>query len=194
MSNRKRKSKLFYLHYLIYLMPVALVILGYVALIYSSGETTPFTIVTGISMQPTILPGSIAMLWHTPFDQLKIGEIIVFTPPESVGGVCDSSSGPSFSSEANLPCFVIHRIVSISNDGSGQEFMTTKGDNNTASFQGIDYPIYESQYIGQVVLQFPIAGYATQPPYNEALGVILLGLFLVELFRGRESSTKKENN
>jgi signal peptidase I len=191
LSNLKPKSKLSYLRYLIYLLPVVLVILGYVTLVYTSGESTPFTIVTGTSMRPTLLPGTIAMLWHTPFDQLTVGDIIVFTPAEAVGVPCQSSSGPSFSSEANLPCFVIHRIVNISTDSAGQEVIMTKGDSNPSSYQGIDYPIYQSQYIGQVVLQFPMAGYVTQPPYNEIIGVVLLGLFIFELFRGREPSKKE---
>lgn len=192
--SEKPRRKLSYLRYLLYLLPIILIILGYFTLVYASGEATPFTIVTGTSMQPTILAGSIAVLWRVPFNQLKIGEIIVFAPPVALAGGCDSSAGPSLTSEANgAPCFVIHRIVSISN-ASGQIVITTKGDNNPGSFQGIDYPIYESQYVGVVVLQLPIAGYVTQPPYNEYLGVILLGMFIFELFNGRDSKKEKSSS
>jgi signal peptidase I len=190
--SQGKPSKARYLRYFLYLLPVLLIVVGYLGLIVASGEPTPFTIVTGESMQPTVLAGSIAILWHTPFNQLKIGDLIVFTPPEALGGGCDSTAGPSLTSEASgAPCFVIHRIVKISNS-TGQEFLTTKGDNNPGSLFGIDYPIYQSQYVGQVVLQLPIAGYITQPPYNEYLGVVLLGLFIFELFSGRD--TKKQTN
>ncbi len=168
-------------------MPVILIVIGYAGLVIASGEPTPFTIVTGISMQPTLLAGSIAVLWHVPFNQLHAGEIIVFTPPESVGVKCQSSAGPSLTSESTgFPCFVIHRIVNISYS-NGQEVITTKGDNNDQSFEGIDFPVYQSQYIGVVVMQLPVAGYITQPPYNEYAGIILLALFIYELFSGRDS-------
>jgi signal peptidase I len=190
-GGKQSRGKLTYLRYLLYLLPVILIVLGYVGLIYYTGEPTPFTIVTGTSMQPTILAGSIAVLDHIPFDQLKLGEIIVFTPAEALSGSCDSAAGPSLTSEANgAPCFVIHRIVNITTGPNGQEEITTKGDNNPMSYYMIDYPIYQSQYVGVVVLQLPIAGYATQPPYNEYIGLLLAGLFIFELVHGREPQKK----
>jgi cytochrome b561 len=152
-NNSKGRSRFRYLHYLIYLVPIAIIILGYFAISYATNEPSPFTIVTGTSMTPTILAGSIAMIDKVPFDQLKIGEVIVFSPPAASSGICDNNSG---------------------------------------SIPGIDFWITESMYVGMVILQLPIAGYITQPPYNEYLGVLLLALFIIELFWERKSASPPE--
>jgi signal peptidase I len=180
-----RASRHTYLGYLVYLIPIALIIIGYFALIYVTNESSPFTIVMGTSMQPTILPGSIAMLYRVPFNQLKNGDIIVFTPAIAERTQCDSQGGGSFVQEASVPCFVIHRIVKITTNRAGQEVITTKGDNNPGSYQGIDHPVLESQYVGMVVLQFPLAGYFTLQPYNYILAGILIFFFLLEFVRER---------
>jgi signal peptidase I len=189
-APNKGKNRYRFLHYLLYLIPVFLIIFGYFAISYATGEPSPFTIVTGTSMQPTILAGSIAMIEKVPFDQLKIGEVIVFSPPLASQGNCDSGPGPSLTQEANgAPCFVIHRIVQIKNSSTGERMIRTKGDNNPGSISGIDYWITQNMYVGMVILQLPIAGYVTQEPYNEYLGAVLLVLFVVELLWERKSST-----
>ena len=65
---------------LIYLLPIFAIIAGYGAIIVVTHETYPFTIVTGTSMQPSIMPGTIAVIDRIPFDQLKVGDVIVFVP------------------------------------------------------------------------------------------------------------------
>jgi signal peptidase I len=191
-ASSKPKSRLRYLRYLIYLVPIFLIIFGYLAISYVTNEPSPFTIVTGTSMTPTILAGSIAMIDKVPFDQLKVGEVIVFTPPIASSGTCDSGPGPSLTQESyGAPCFVIHRIVDITNI-SGQRMIKTKGDNNSGSIPGIDFWINESMYVGMVILQLPIAGYVTQPPYNEYLGGLLLVLFVIELFWERKSNNSSK--
>jgi signal peptidase I len=169
------------------LIPILIIVLGYFTISFATGEPSPFTIVTGTSMQPTILAGSVAMLDKIPFDQLVIGEVIVFTPPVAASGNCDSTPGPTLTQEAiGAPCFVIHRIVDIQ-DTNGQRMIKTKGDNNPGSIPGIDFWINQTMYVGVVVFQLPVAGYITQPPYNEYLGSLLLALFVVELFWERKA-------
>ncbi len=189
---KNKKSRLRHLHYLVYLIPVALIIVGYFAISFATNEASPFTIVTGVSMQPTILAGSIAMISRVPFDQLKVGDIIVFTPPlASSSGGCDSSPGPSLTQESSgAPCFVIHRIVDILDTG-GQIQIKTKGDNNPGSIPGIDFWITQQLYVGMVILQLPVAGYITQAPYNEYLGILLLALFIGELLWERRAPSQQ---
>jgi signal peptidase I len=177
---------------LIYLIPIFAILACYGGIIVVTQENYPFTIVTGTSMQPTIMPGTIAMIDKTPFDQLKIGEVIVFIPQIAVGTSCNSSPSSSLTSETPVPCYIIHRIVSITTNSEGQRVITTKGDNNPSSLEGYDTNIVSSMYIGQVVLQFPLLGYATVPPYNEYLALLILIVLAVQLLYDRNTSKKEK--
>ena len=186
------RSKLRFVRYILYFVPVLAIIGGYGLLTLVTQESYPFTIVTGTSMQPTILPGSIALIDKIPFNQLQEGNIIVFAPQLSQMFPCDSTPASSLTSETSVPCFVIHRIVNIEIDNGDNEIMTTKGDDNPASIPLIDTNISESMYIGKVVLQFPLAGYVTETPYNEYIALIILGALLGELyFERRQTSATK---
>ena len=189
-----KKSRLRYLRILLYFVPVLAIIAGYGLLVIASQESYPFTIVTGTSMQPTILPGSVALIDKAPFNQLKQGDIVVFQPQLAQLYSCDSSPTSSLTGEAPVPCFVIHRIVDIRYDSRGNEIITTKGDANSFSIPYIDTNISQSMYIGKVVLQFPLAGYVTETPYNEYIALIIFGALLADLFfeRKQSSSAKKE--
>jgi signal peptidase I len=201
MAHPPKKSRK-YLSYLVYLIPVAVILLAYGAIVVATGETEPFTIVSGPSMQPTILSGSIEMIAKTPFNQLRVGEVIVFTPLEALLSPqqCQSGAPPTLIEDANIPCFVIHRIVNITVNAQGQRILTTKGDNNQESICGpsgslliIDCDINQSMYVGQVILQFPVAGYVTQYPYNVTLaGFILLALVAEVYFERKTTSTPEE--
>jgi signal peptidase I len=151
-------------------------------------ESYPFTIVTGTSMQPTILPGSVALIAKTSFNQLQNGDIIVFAPELSQMFPCDSTPSSSLVYETQVPCFVIHRIVDIEVNGSGNEIITTKGDANPSSIPFIDTNISKSMYIGKVVLQLPLAGYVTETPYNEYVALVIFGALIGELYFERKQS------
>ncbi|MDG6905875.1 MAG: signal peptidase I [Nitrososphaerota archaeon] len=176
---------------LIYLIPIFAILACYGGIIVVTQESYPFTIVTGTSMQPTIMPGTIAMIDKTPFNQLKVGDVIVFVPQIALGASCNSSPSSSLTSETPIPCYIIHRIVSITTNAQGEKIITTKGDNNQYSLlNGYDNDINSSMYIGQVVLQFPILGYATVPPYNEYLALLILIILAIQLLYDRNASRK----
>lgn len=202
MASYPKKSRK-YLSYLIYLVPIALILLGYASVIVITNESEPFTIVSGPSMQPTILSGSIEMIAKTPFAKLQVGDVIVFTPLEALLSpeACQSGAPPTLVTDANIPCFVIHRIVNISTNAEGQRILTTKGDNNQYSICGpagsiliIDCDINQTMYVGQVMLQFPIAGYVTQYPYNVTIATFILlalvGEVYLEKMQSEKSTTK----
>src|SRR5579863_1562346 len=69
--------------------------------------------VDGISMLPTLEGGDLVVIQSVPFDQVHVGDIIVYN------GLC-SYSGDS----------VIHRVIAILPGG-----LETKGDNNYANDQ-----------------------------------------------------------
>lgn len=185
----KTRGKARYLRYFIYLVPILLFVLGYATITVVTGETNPFTIVTGTSMQPTIVAGSVAMISKVPFDQLKVGDVIVFVPQLAERYSCDSGPAPSLTSEVSVPCYVIHRIVAIQVT-NGQRTLMTKGDNNAYSIPTIDYPINQTMYIGKVVLQLPAAGYLAEPPYNELIAALILGLLIGEFYWDRKQPAK----
>ncbi len=185
-DNLKKKSKLRYLRYLIYLSPILAVFVGYAAISVVTNESLPFTIVTGTSMQPTILAGSVAVIDKVPFNQLKIGDVIVFVPLLAESNACDSGPTPTLTSEAQVPCYVIHRIVSITNV-NGKMIVTTKGDNNVASIPFIDMDINSSMYVGKVVFEIPVAGYVTEAPYNYFIALFIFVLLISEFFWERNA-------
>jgi signal peptidase I len=192
MSLPPKKSKLRYLRVLSYFIPIFAIIAGYGIIVLATQESSPFTIVTGTSMQPTILPGSIAMIAKVPFDQLKIGDVIVHTTQDSQYSPCDSSPATTLTGEVSNPCFVIHRIVSITTNGSGDRIVTTKGDDNTISIEGIDTGITKSMYLGKVILQFPLLGYLTEQPYNEIIAFFIFVALVAELlFERKQTSSAK---
>ncbi|HKW03702.1 MAG TPA: signal peptidase I [Nitrososphaerales archaeon] len=185
-GNLKKKSRLRYLKYLVYLSPILAVFIGYAAISVVTNESLPFTIVTGTSMQPTIVAGSIAVIDKVPFNQLQIGDVIVFVPLLAESNACDSGPTPTLTSEAAVPCYVIHRIVRIQ-QVKGQEILTTKGDNNPGSIPFIDEDINSSMYVGKVVFEIPIAGYVTESPYNYLIALIILLLLVAEFYYERNA-------
>lgn len=68
-------------------------------------------VVTG-SMQPTIPIGSIVLTERIPTDQLTVGDVVVFPDPD------------------NTSLTIVHRIVWLSHDQSGDVLVRTKGDYN----------------------------------------------------------------
>lgn len=171
---------------MLYFTPILALVGGYGLLVLATQEAYPFTIVTGTSMQPTILPGSVALIDRVPFHQLEEGNIIVFTPQLALMYPCDSAPQPSLTDDASVPCFVIHRIVEIQNQGQPDEIITTKGDANPGSISLIDTNITQSMYVGKVVLQLPLLGYVTEKPYNEYAALAIFGALLGELFYDRK--------
>jgi signal peptidase I len=187
---KEAKSGVNAIRILIYLIPIFAIIAGYGVIIAVTQETFPFTIVTGTSMQPTIMPGTIAVIDRVPFNQLKVGDIIVFVPQIALETSCNSSPSSSLTQETPVPCYIIHRIVSITTNSQGQRILETKGDNNPISLQGYDTDINSSMYVGQVVLQFPLLGYATVQPYNEYLALIILVALVAQLLIDRSQSKR----
>jgi signal peptidase len=96
----------------------------------------------GNSMSPNIRQNDVMIVdSHFPFDNLNLGDIIVF-----------NSYGTTSSGEY-IP--IIHRVVQIITDDQGDRIIRTKGDANPDSIPGIDYPVFQQNYIGKVISVIP---------------------------------------
>jgi signal peptidase len=99
---------------------------------------------------------------HISFDDVKIGDIIVFDRPKDHDRV------------------IVHRVVAVVDDDP--KTLRTKGDNNQQSIVGTDYPITNEEYIGKVVHVVPQVGFITkilQPPINYIIIAVIIGIMII---------------
>ena len=127
----------------------------------------------------------------TCFECLKIGDVIVFEP-----------NSPGRNSESGK--IIVHRIDEIGFDSDGQRVIRTKGDANSESIPGVDYPISKDNYIGKVVYVIPYAGLllmyldllarvVMQPLLYIIIAAIVTAIFLLEYQKKKLLKTKKRN-
>ncbi|NWJ29165.1 signal peptidase I [Marine Group I thaumarchaeote] len=138
------------------------------------GTQNPFYVVASGSMIPELeIYDVLIVQGHEPFEDLEIGDIIVFNRPSDHNRV------------------IVHRVVSIINDDPIT--LRTKGDANPASIPGTDFPITEEEYIGKVVYTLPQVGYITQllkPPINYVIIVVVIGIMVVKQITKRKKEKK----
>jgi signal peptidase len=127
------------------------------------GAQNPFYVVSSGSMYPELAMHDIIVIsGHTLFEDVKIGDIIVFDRPKDHDRV------------------IVHRVVAVVDDDP--KTLRTKGDNNQRSMVGTDYPITEKEYIGTVVHVIPQVGFITQilqPPINYIIIAVIIGVMVI---------------
>ena len=128
------------------------------------GTQNPFYVVASGSMIPVLQVYDVLIVQgHEPFEDIEIGDIIVFNRPSDHNRV------------------IVHRVASILDDDP--KTIRTKGDANPASIPGTDFPITEEEYIGKVAYVLPQVGYVTQlikPPINYVIIAIVVGIMVVK--------------
>ena len=138
------------------------------------GTQNPFYVVASGSMIPELQVYDVLIVQgHTPFEDIEIGDIIVFDRPSDHNRV------------------IVHRVVSITDDDP--KTLRTKGDANPASIPGTDFPITQEEYIGKVEYTIPQVGYVTQflkPPINYVIIVVVIGIMVVKQIANKKK--KKE--
>jgi signal peptidase I len=88
------------------------------------------------NMSPLLTPGSVvAVEKSVGFLHIQIGDIILFREPVPDGEEVDA---------------IMSRVNEILVDPEDQLVLVTKGDANSGSIPGIDFPIYKRDYIGVV--------------------------------------------
>jgi len=128
------------------------------------GTQNPFYVVASGSMIPVLQVYDVLIVQgHEPFEDIAIGDIIVFNRPSDHNRV------------------IVHRVASILDDDP--RTIRTKGDANPASIPGTDFPITEEEYIGKVAYVLPQVGYVTQllkPPINYVIIAIVIGIMVIK--------------
>ena len=130
----------------------------------------PFYVVVSGSMIPVLQVYDIIVIQgHDPFEEVEIGDIIVFDRPSDHNRV------------------IVHRVVSITNEDP--KTIRTQGDANPGSIPGTDFPITEEEYIGKVAHIIPQLGYVTQilqPPTNYIIIAVVIGIMIIKQFTGKK--------
>ncbi len=131
-----------------------------VIIIYLLLSVAPFAfgirpyIVLSASMEPTIMTGALGYIDTKDCDDINTGDIVAYTMGDEMT--------------------VIHRIVSINDDGT----YTTKGDNNEKE----DFvTLHPSQIVGTVIYSIPKLGYITSWLQTKQGIIIAVGLMIVGL-------------
>ena len=146
------------------LIVVVGVLIIWLGLQIAFGTQNPFYVVASGSMIPVLQVYDVIIIQgHVPFEEIEIGNIIVFNRPSDHDRV------------------IVHRVISITDDNP--KTIRTQGDANNASIPGTDFPITEEEYIGKVEYTLPQVGYVTQllkPPTNYIIIVIVVGVMIIK--------------
>ena len=103
---------------------------------YSHNSSDEIWLVASDSMSPLLTMGDVvAVEKNVTFENVRIGNIVVFKEPV-----------PS-EEESNA---IISRVIEILTDPHRNAVLLTKGDANSGSIPGIDFPIYKNNFIGLV--------------------------------------------
>lgn len=156
---------------------VAIIWLG-LRFVFDTGN--PFYVVSSGSMVPNLNVNDILVVRDgNSFQDLKVGDIIVFDRPDGADRV------------------IVHRVAEIFDDSEGNhQIIRTKGDANDGSIPGTDFPIREDDYIGKVAYVLPGAGVVTKilsPPVNYIIIAAIIALMVVTQISKRKNNDNKNN-
>ena len=156
---------------------IIIVVIGiaiiWIGLRVAFGTENPFYVVSSGSMVPNLnIFDVIVVNGNISFDQLKVGDIIVFNRPVIHDKV------------------IVHRVAEFLN--KNPLIIRTKGDANPGSIPGTDFPISKEDYIGKVVYVIPQIGYVTRiltPPINYVIIAVIVGIMVVKQFGKSKTGT-----
>jgi signal peptidase len=156
---------------------VAIIWLG-LRFVFDTGN--PFYVVSSGSMVPNLNVNDILVVRDgNSFQDLKVGDIIVFDRPDGADRV------------------IVHRVAEIFDDSEGNhQIIRTKGDANDGSIPGTDFPIREDDYIGKVAYVIPGAGVVTKilsPPVNYIIIAAIIALMVVTQISKRKNNNNRNN-
>ena len=153
---------------------VIAVIVIWIGLTTAFGTQNPFYVVASGSMIPALQVYDIIVIQgHEPFQEVQVGDIIVFDRPSDHNRV------------------IVHRVESILSEDPLT--VRTQGDANPSFIRGTDYPITEEEYIGKVAYIIPQVGYITQilkPPMNYIIIAVVIGIMIIKQFTGKKKDVE----
>ena len=146
------------------------VIVIWIGLQAAFGTKNPFYVVASGSMIPVLQVYDIIIIQgHEPFEEVQVGDIIVFDRPSDHNRV------------------IVHRVQAILDEDP--KTVRTQGDANPTWIRGTDYPITEEEYIGKVAYIIPQVGYITEvlkPPMNYIIIAVVIGIMIIKQFTGKK--------
>lgn len=137
-----------------------------------------FTVLTS-SMAPKYAPGSFLVVKPTPFEELRVGDII------------------TYQIESGKPAVISHRITSIGATQSGARVLTTKGDNNSLADST---PVQEVQVKGKLFYAVPYVGVIANAVGQDrevllpVLAVGFIGFGALSIIRGALEKKRSGHN
>lgn len=149
------------------LVLVALGALVLVVVPLATGSQT-YTVLTS-SMAPKYAPGTFLAVKATPFQDLRVGDVI------------------TYQIESGKPGVVSHRITAIGATQTGARVLTTKGDNNSLPDPA---PVQEVQVKGKLFYAVPYVGFVANAVGQEReqlvpiLAAGLIGFGALGMVRG----------
>ena len=153
----------------IVIVAVAILVI-WIGLQAAFGTQNPFYVVASGSMIPVLLVHDIIIIQgHEPFEEVQVGDIIVFDRPSDHNRV------------------IVHRVQAILDEDP--KTVRTQGDANPTWIRGTDYPITEEEYIGKVAYIIPQVGYITEvlkPPMNYIIIAVVIGIMIIKQFTGKK--------
>ena len=151
------------------------VIVIWIGLQAAFGTQNPFYVVASGSMIPVLEVYDIIIIQgHEPFEEVQVGDIIVFDRPSDHNRV------------------IVHRVQAILDEDP--KTVRTQGDANPTWIRGTDYPITEEEYIGKVAYIIPQVGYITQilkPPMNYIIIAVVIGIMIIKQFTGKKKDVEE---
>jgi signal peptidase I len=118
---------------------------------FLAGSERALIVLSG-SMTPIMLPGDMIIVKSVDPSELKVGDIIAFSPP---------GSKPNF--------LVTHRIIST-NEGD-KRFFHTKGDANNVKD---DFKVSVSNVVGKLIFVIPLLGYLPEAVKHKSIFFLLI--------------------
>jgi signal peptidase len=154
---------------IIFVLGILISISIYHYLQVESDNPLPFFVISSDTMLPTLKINDIITIGDVHlFNNTKVGDIIVFKKP------------------AGEDRIIVHRVSEITNE-NGKRVIITKGDASPVSIPGVDFPIYENNFIGRVKIVIPQIGILLAPPINYVLlASMISAIAVVILFYGRK--------
>jgi signal peptidase I len=145
-----------------YVLIVVFIVVAAQLVVGSAFGTSPVYVVVSGSMIPTLEIGDLVVTQSVPFDAIKVGDVIIYIPPNGQGG-----------------CFgetIVHRVVAMTTQG-----LITQGDNRASNpvpdEPGRWPPVTAACVSGKVILTVPYLGLVSMiipPPFNYLLVILIL--------------------
>ncbi|MET4002770.1 signal peptidase [Arthrobacter sp. UYCu511] len=159
------------------LLTVAMAALAMIVIPLATGSQT-YSVLTS-SMAPKYAPGTFLVVKPTPFEALRVGDVI------------------TYQIESGKPGVISHRIISIGASQSGEREVRTQGDNNSLPDPN---PVLGVQVKGKLFYAIPVVGFIANSVGQERDSIIpilaaaFIGFGALSMVRGALEKKRSGRN